>query len=84
MDTETILQSVRKTSHLVVLEEAIFSGSVGSEVISRVALAGFRLLKKAPVKICADDSPIPYAKNLEVSMLPAPEKVVERVESLLG
>ncbi len=83
MDTETILQSVLKTGHLVVLEEALFSGSVGSEVVSRVALAGFGLLKKAPVKICAIDSPIPYAKNLEVSMLPAPEKVVETIESLL-
>jgi 2-oxoisovalerate dehydrogenase E1 component len=84
MDTETILQSVRKTGHLVVLEEALFSGSVGSEVVSRVALAGFGLLKKAPVKICAVDCPIPYAKNLEVSMLPAPEKVVETIERLLG
>ncbi|MEW6115267.1 MAG: thiamine pyrophosphate-dependent enzyme, partial [Thermodesulfobacteriota bacterium] len=65
MDTETILQSVRKTGHLAVLEEALFSGSVGSEVVSRVALAGFGLLKKAPVKICAVDCPIPYAKNLE-------------------
>jgi len=83
MDTETILQSVRKTGHLVVLEEALFSGSVGSEVVSRVALAGFGLLKKAPVKICAADCPIPYAKNLEVSMLPAPEKVVESIEALL-
>jgi 2-oxoisovalerate dehydrogenase E1 component len=84
MDTETVLQSVRKTGHLVILEEALFSGSVGSEVISRVALAGFSLLKKAPVKICAVDCSIPYAKNLEVSMLPAPEKVVEKIEALLG
>ncbi|MEW6532512.1 MAG: dehydrogenase E1 component subunit alpha/beta [Thermodesulfobacteriota bacterium] len=84
MDTETILKSVRKTGHLVVVEEALFSGSVGSEIISRVALAGFGLLKKAPAKICAADCPIPYAKNLEVSMLPAPEKVVETVEALLG
>ncbi len=84
MDTETILESVRKTGHLVLLEEALFSGSVGSEVISRVALGGFGLLKKAPVKISAIDCPIPYAKNLEVSMLPAPERVVETIESLLG
>jgi 2-oxoisovalerate dehydrogenase E1 component len=83
LDDATVLQSVRKTGHLVVVEEALFTGSVGSDVISRVCTAGFDLLKKAPVKIAAPDCPIPYAKNLETAMIPTPELVAERVEKLL-
>ncbi|MCP4723200.1 MAG: alpha-ketoacid dehydrogenase subunit beta, partial [Desulfobacteraceae bacterium] len=70
MDTQTILDSVAKTGHLITLEEGTFCGSIGSEVISRVALAGFNLLKGAPVKIAAPECPIPYAKSLESAMMP--------------
>jgi pyruvate/2-oxoglutarate/acetoin dehydrogenase E1 component len=84
MDDATILQSVQKTGHLVTLEEALFSGSVGSDVISRVSVAGFDLLKKAPVKIAAPDCPIPYAKNLETAMIPTPDLVADQIENLLS
>lgn len=84
MDNEALLQSVARTGRLVVLEEALFSGSVGSEVIARVALAGFNVLKRAPVKISSPDSPVPYAKNLETAMLPGPERVAEVVEGLFS
>jgi 2-oxoisovalerate dehydrogenase E1 component len=48
MDTKTILDSVAKTGYLITVEEAPFSGSIGSEVISRTVQAGFNLLKGAP------------------------------------
>ncbi len=84
MDTKTILDSVAKTGHLVTLEEGHFTGGIGSEVISRVSLAGLRLLKAPPVKVAAPECPIPYAKNLENAMLPSAEMIAKKIEALLG
>jgi 2-oxoisovalerate dehydrogenase E1 component len=84
MDTKTILDSVAKTGYLVTVEEGSFSGSVGSEVISRIAQAGFNLFKGAPVKIASPECPVPYAKNLETAMLPSVEKIVEKIEEALS
>jgi len=84
MDTQTILNSVAKTGFLVTVEEGSFSGSIGSEVISRTAVAGFQLLKGAPVKIAAPECPVPYAKNLENAMMPSPEQVAKKIEEALG
>jgi 2-oxoisovalerate dehydrogenase E1 component len=84
MDTKTVLESLAKTGRLIVLEEATFTGSVGSEVIARVALAGFGLLKAAPIKISAPDCPIPYAKNLENLMMPSPELAAAKIAGMLG
>ena len=75
LDTETVLRSLSKTGRLATLEEAPFTGSIGSEVISRMALAGSGLLKKRPLKFAAPESPISYAKNLENAMIPAAEDV---------
>ncbi|MBW2366173.1 MAG: dehydrogenase E1 component subunit alpha/beta, partial [Deltaproteobacteria bacterium] len=84
MDTQTILNSVAKTGFLVTVEEGSFSGSIGSEVISRTAIAGFKLLKDAPIKIAAPECPVPYAKNLENAMMPSPEQVAKKIEEALG
>ncbi|MFZ0450374.1 MAG: pyruvate dehydrogenase complex E1 component subunit beta [Desulfatiglandaceae bacterium] len=84
MDTQTILDSVARTGRLVTLEEGHFTGSVGSEVISRVSLAGFSLLKAPPVKIAAPECPIAYAKNLENAMLPSAEAIAQKIEALFG
>ena len=84
MDTQTILRSVAKTGFLVTVEEGTFSGSIGSEVISRTAVAGFHLLKGAPLKIAAPECPVPYAKNLENAMMPSPEQVAKKIEEALG
>jgi 2-oxoisovalerate dehydrogenase E1 component len=84
LDTKTILESVLKTGYLVVVEEGTYTGNIGSEVVARVALAGFDLLKAAPIRIAAPECPIPYASNLENAILPSPESVAEKVERALA
>lgn len=83
MDTKSVLASVAKTGYLVTVEEGTTTGNIGAEVIARVATAGFDLLKAAPVRIAALECPIPYASNLENAMLPKPELIAEKVETLL-
>ncbi len=82
LDNRTILSSVARTGRLVTLEEGHFSYGIGSEIISRTALAGFSLLKAAPIKIAAPECPIPYAKNLENAMLPTAETVAAAIEKM--
>jgi 2-oxoisovalerate dehydrogenase E1 component len=77
MDSETILQSVKKTGRLVTVEEGPCTGGIGAEVIARTATAGYSVLKSAPVRVAAPECPIPYAKNLENAMLPTPEQIAE-------
>ena len=80
MDNKTILDSVARTGYLATIEEGTFCGSIGSEIISRTTIAGFNLLKGAPLKIAAPENPIPYAKNLENAMLPTAEMVAQKIE----
>ncbi|HID40230.1 MAG TPA: hypothetical protein EYP36_12055, partial [Calditrichaeota bacterium] len=80
LDVKTVLESVKKTGRLVTLEEEPFTGSIGSEVISCVALAGLALLKKPPLKIASPENPIAYAKNLENAMTPSPEEVAKMIK----
>jgi len=83
MDTQTIIESVARTGHLVTVEEGPYSGSIGSEVIARIAVAGFDLLRQAPIKIASPECPVPYAKNLENAMLPSAKAVADRIEQML-
>ncbi len=80
MDTATILESVSRTGALVTLEEGTATGGIGAEVISRVSLAGFHLLKRPPLRFAAPECPVPYAKNLENAMMPDPGGIAERIE----
>ena len=80
LDTETVLTSVKKTGHLITIEEGGVSFGIGAEVVARVATAGLGFLKTAPLRIGAPECPIPYAKNLENEMLISPERIAELVE----
>jgi 2-oxoisovalerate dehydrogenase E1 component len=84
LDDKTILESVKKTGHLLTLEEGTSTGSIGSEVISRVCQAGWSLLKRPPIKVAAMESPVPYAKNLETLLMPSIEAVVRNIEKMFS
>lgn len=79
MDTDTILDSVSRTGNLVTLEEGTATGGIGAEVISRVCLSGFHLLKRPPLRLAAPECPVPYAKNLENALMPDPRDIAERL-----
>jgi 2-oxoisovalerate dehydrogenase E1 component len=77
-DREAVLESVRKTSRVLVAHEAPLTGGFGGEVASVVADEAFSWLD-APVKrVGGLDTPVPFAKSLEADWSPA-----TRVESAL-
>ena len=82
LDTDTIVNSVKKTNRLVVAEESHAFASVGAEISHQVMEHAFDYLD-APVKrISTAETPMPYAKNLEALALPSVDKIVAAVKEV--
>lgn len=83
MDHKTILESVKKTNRLVILEEAWPFGSVSSEITFRVQDEAFDYLD-APIKrITTADTPAPYSPVLLEKWLPNAGDVVKAVKEVM-
>lgn len=82
LDTDTILTSVKKTGKvLIVHEETLFSG-FGGEIAAIVANEAFQYLDAPIMRVAADDTPVPYAPQLEYEMLPQTEDILVALEKL--
>lgn len=82
LDVRTVLESVQRTSRLVIVEENPYQGGWGGTVASIVADEGFEALD-APVRRVASASvPLPFADVLEDQVIPTVDKVVEAVREL--
>jgi pyruvate dehydrogenase E1 component beta subunit len=83
LDINTILESVKKTNRLVILEEAWPFGSVSTEITFRVQDEAFDYLD-APIKrINTADTPAPYSPVLLAEWLPNADDVVQAVKDVL-
>ncbi|HUJ85222.1 MAG TPA: pyruvate dehydrogenase complex E1 component subunit beta [Burkholderiales bacterium] len=82
LDTETILNSVRRTRHAVVVDEGWRSGSLAAEVMARIMEQAFYDLDAPVARVCREEVPIPYPRHLEEAALPQPEKIISAVKSL--
>jgi pyruvate dehydrogenase E1 component beta subunit len=76
LDIATIVQSVRKTNRLVIVEEGWPFAGISSEVAMQVIEHAFDDLDAPPVRVTGEDVPMPYAANLEKLALPRLEQVV--------
>ena len=84
LDTDTILESVRKTHRAVVVDEAWKTGSLAAEISARIVEGAFFDLDAPVARVCSTEVPMPYAKHLEQAALPQPDKIVAAVEGLMG
>lgn len=83
LDWATIIESVRKTNRLVIIEEQWPFGSVSSEIAYRVQKDAFDFLD-APVKrITSTDTNMHYAPNLVAAALPGVERAVKLVKDVM-
>jgi 2-oxoisovalerate dehydrogenase E1 component len=81
-DIETVLASVEKTGKVLVLQEASKTGGFGAEIAALIAERAFSYLDAPPVRIGAEDTPIPYSKLLENRVLPQPGQVEAAIRKL--
>jgi pyruvate dehydrogenase E1 component beta subunit len=84
LDTEAVLDSVRRTSRCVVVQEGWPFAGIAAEVMALVVEQAFDSLDAPPARVTSLDVPMPYAHNLEQLVLPTPERVVATVRQLLG
>jgi pyruvate dehydrogenase E1 component beta subunit len=82
MDTDTIVQSVMKTSRCVVVEEGWPQSGVAAEVSARIMERGFDYLDAPVARVSGKDVPMPYAANLEKLALPSVAEVVEAAKAV--
>jgi len=84
LDTETLINSAKKTSRAIVIDEGYHSYGVTAEIASIIADGAFYYLD-APVKrMGAMDVPIPFSPALEDLTVPTPAAVVEMAKTLCG
>ncbi|MBN9538488.1 MAG: pyruvate dehydrogenase complex E1 component subunit beta [Reyranella sp.] len=84
LDAETVVKSVKKTNHLVSVEEGWPFAGIGSELSALMMEHAFDWLD-APVKRVAGlDVPLPYAANLERMALPQSDTIVEAARAVVN
>ena len=83
LDTAAIVESVKKTSRLVTVEEGWPYAGIGAEITMQVIEHCFDWLDAPPVRVHGLDVPLPYAANLEKLALPQPSWVVDAVNKIV-
>jgi acetoin:2,6-dichlorophenolindophenol oxidoreductase subunit beta len=79
LDARTVLESVGRTSRVVIVEENPYQGGWGGTVASILADEGFELLDAPVRRVAAECVPLPFADALEDIVIPTVDKVVEAV-----
>ena len=84
LDAETILRSVRKTGRLLVIHDSPEFAGFGAEILALAASdeSAFHSLKTVPKRLCGKEMPIPFAYELEKSVVVSKEEIVRSVRSL--
>ena len=80
LDTDTIVESVKRTNRLVTVEEGWPFAGIGSELAAVAMEQAFDWLDAPVVRVHGADVPMPYAANLEKLALPQVEHIVEAVK----
>ena len=83
LDTETIINSVKKTGKILIVHEDNLTGGVGAEIAAIVADQAFEYLDGPISRLCGPDIPtMPFAQSLEEAYLPNTDKVASALRQL--
>ncbi len=82
-DRDTVLQSLARTNRLLVLHEATRTGGFGAEVAAEIAEEGFTELDAPPMRVGAENLPVPFARTLERDIFSARSKLDDALDRLL-
>jgi len=85
LDTETLLESVKKTGRVCIVHEDNLTGGVGAEVAAIVAKDAFEYLDAPVQRVAALDVPsFPYSPTLEDALLPGPPDIISAARELVA
>ena len=84
MDKRTMLESVRKTHHAIVLEAGAGFAGMGSEIAAFIQEEAFDHLDHPVERVTGANAPMPYARNLELAKTPNKQRVIAAVRKVLS
>jgi len=82
LDTETIINSVKKTNRVVTCEEGFPFSGIGAEISAIITEKAFDWLDAPIIRVTGKDVPMPYAANLEKLALPQVEDIVKACKNV--
>jgi pyruvate dehydrogenase E1 component beta subunit len=84
LDLGTIASSVRKTSRLMIVHEAVEQGGIGAEIAARVQQEAFYYLDSPITRVAAAFAPVPASPALEKSFVPTKTEIIRAVQRSLN
>ena len=84
LDESTILESVKKTHRLVVVDEGNPRCSVANDIVTLAAQQAFAYLDSAPRTVTAPHTPVPFSPPLEDAYIPSPAKIVAAIKAAVA
>ncbi|SFD42766.1 pyruvate dehydrogenase E1 component beta subunit [Lentibacillus persicus] len=82
-DKDTVIESVKKTGRLIVIDEANPHNNTATDIASVISDRAFDFLD-GPIKcICAPNTPVPFAPNLEQAYIPDADKVLKEADDII-
>jgi len=84
LDKETIINSVKKTGRLLVVDESPVSGGMQGEIISVVMQEAFWNMEFPPQRIGSLNTPIPFSITLEKEVIPTKEKIKKEILTMFS
>ena len=84
IDYDHVIDSVRRTHRVVVVDEDTPICSIASDICARVADEAFDYLDAPPSRVTAPHTPVPYSRPLENSYVPNEARVIKTVQTLLN
>ena len=83
LDSETILESVRKTHRVLTVHEAVEFGGIGAEITAQIAAEAFDHLDAPPLRLGGPFSPVPYSPVLEQEWIVNADQIVGATRRLV-
>jgi pyruvate dehydrogenase E1 component beta subunit len=84
LDMDTVIESVKKTNHAIIVHEGWRKYGAGAEIAAQIQEYAFDYLDHPVERITGVEVPLPYATSLESAALPRLEQVIEGARSIVG
>ncbi len=84
LDLNTIIESVKRTSRLVIASDDVRTGGVGSEISAAVLESSFDYLDAPIIRVACPEIPVPFSPSLEQMYMPNADKIVQAVDGIMG
>jgi pyruvate dehydrogenase E1 component beta subunit len=83
LDDELLIQSARKTGHVLVVDEGYQSFGVTAEIAARIMQGAFNYLDHPVRRLGAADVPVPFSPSLEDLTIPSADRIYSTIKDML-